>query len=191
MDKRLIFNNTNLSSNAVSQPIRMEEDTVGSKVPRSVMPKGSITHGGAIAAQPDIDLQKERDNRSICVRNLDYSITKEQLEQLFSTVGDVKTVTIPVDKAGKPKAYAYIELDSVESRERAVTSLTGSKLNDREITVEKKRTNKMGLAKKSNSGNAQLSKLLFTMAKTLSRGGYGGHRGGASRGGAPRGRGGR
>ena len=121
----------------------------------------------------------------MCVRNLDVTVNESQLKELFQTVGQVGMVTIPKDHDGQHKGYAYIELNSEESKNRAISSLNGQKIWGKEISVEPKRTNVAGYNKmKSNP----LMNMLGMFASMGMRGGR--WRGGFSRGrGASRGRG--
>ncbi|ELP91968.1 hypothetical protein EIN_364370 [Entamoeba invadens IP1] len=141
MGRRTKGNNKKSSKKVVPKQTHNEEDTVGSKVPPSVMPKESITKEGVIAPS-----KKEKKTILVCVSNLDKNVTKEQLEQLFMTVGKVLKVSIPTNKKGKPKSCALINLDSDEAVNRAVNSLNKTKLNDQEITVEKKTIDEMNIS---------------------------------------------
>ncbi|ELP91971.1 hypothetical protein EIN_365100 [Entamoeba invadens IP1] len=172
MDRRTKGNNEKISQKVVPKQTHNEEDTVGSKVPPSVMPKNSITKKGIF-----IPSQNQKKTILVCVSNLDQNVTKEQLKQLFMTVGKVLKISIPTNKKGKPKSCALIKLDSDEAVDRAVNSLNKTKLNDQKITVEKKMidvmnvsdlSNKLGLTKsltflkpseELDNLNAQLEKL--------------------------------
>ena len=97
------------------------------------------------------ELRMQKETREVCVRNLDVTVNESQLKELFQTVGQVGMVTIPKDHDGQHKGYAYIELNSEESKNRAISSLNGQKICGKEISVEPKRTNVAGYNKmKSN-----------------------------------------
>ncbi len=56
--------------------------------------------GGAVPSADDAD------DRSIFVKNVHFSATPEELKDHFSSCGEIKRVTIPVDKmTSKPKGY--------------------------------------------------------------------------------------
>ena len=58
----------------------------------------------------------EQDSRSIHVSQVDYSVTEEELRQLFEACGSVNRATILKDKfSGAPRGYAYIEFASADS----------------------------------------------------------------------------
>ena len=48
------------------------------------------------------------DRRSICVQNLNHSLTEKDLQELFESCGKIKRVTILKTKTRKSKGYAFI-----------------------------------------------------------------------------------
>lgn len=83
---------------------------------------------------------QEVDERSIYVGNVDYNITAKQLKDFFSDCGPINRVTIPSNKEGAPKGFAYIEFMEKEHVKVAL-SKENLLLNGREIIVKEKRTN--------------------------------------------------
>ncbi|TKY53511.1 Polyadenylate-binding protein 2 [Spatholobus suberectus] len=83
--------------------------------------------------------KEEIDSRSIYVGNVDYACTSEQLRQHFQTCGTVNRVTIPTNKHGQPKGFAYI--DAVCS----ALTLNESVLHGRKLKVCPKHTNIPGM----------------------------------------------
>ena len=71
----------------------------------------------------------------IYVGNLPYSVTGEQLSQLFSPFGEVVDTHVVTDKqTGRPKGFAFVEMDDAGAR-KAISQLNGTGLDDRTITV--------------------------------------------------------
>lgn len=69
------------------------------------------------------------DSKSIYINNLDYSITKEYLSNIFSAVGHIDRCTIQCDKnTGKSKGFAYIQFASEMSVPAAIENFDGKKL---------------------------------------------------------------
>lgn len=86
--------------------------------------------------------QQEADSRSIYVGNVDFKSTPEQLETFFSVAGVIERITILFDKyTGLPKGYAYVEFESVEAAQKAISELDGKEFRNRELRVTTKRTN--------------------------------------------------
>ena len=72
---------------------------------------------------------------SIYVGNLPYNTTEEQLLELFSTHGDVRSVKLIVDHAtGRPKGFAFVEMDKKHTR-HAIKQVNGNAFGGRTLRV--------------------------------------------------------
>merc|ERR1719231_252801 len=75
--------------------------------------------------------------RSLFFSNLHYSLTDEELLQMFDDLVGANIVTgikVPLDKTTKkPKGYAHIEFIDKESRDRAIQEIDGLEVFDRNI----------------------------------------------------------
>lgn len=90
-------------------------------------------------------------NNSLFVRNLSWSVTEQELQSLFESVGGVKDVSIPQDRAtGRPRGFAFVTMDSVESATQAIQQLNDTALGDRNIVVDYQDPNKSGGRKPNN-----------------------------------------
>jgi len=75
----------------------------------------------------------------IYVGNLSYSVTREQLSQLFAPFGEVAEVHVVTDRdTGRAKGFAFVEMDDAGAQ-KAISQLNGSVLDDRTITVNEAR----------------------------------------------------
>jgi cold-inducible RNA-binding protein len=71
----------------------------------------------------------------IYVGNLSYSVTREQLSQIFAQYGEVADVHVVTDRqTGRAKGFAFVEMDDAGAQ-KAINQLNGSGLDDRTITV--------------------------------------------------------
>ncbi|MCX5812623.1 MAG: RNA-binding protein [Proteobacteria bacterium] len=68
------------------------------------------------------------------VGNLSYSVTSEQLKELFSSCGEVKEVKII-----EGKGFGFIEMGTQIEAEKAKKDLGGTQFMGRSITVEEAR----------------------------------------------------
>ncbi len=73
-------------------------------------------------------------NSKLYVGNLKYSVTKEQLTELFSNYGDVKEVNII-----EGKGFGFVEMNEVSEAEKAKDELNGSVLEGRTLRVDEAR----------------------------------------------------
>jgi RNA recognition motif-containing protein len=73
---------------------------------------------------------------NIYVGNLDYKVTENDLESLFSKYGTVSSVKIISDKHnGRSKGFGFVEMENNDEAKEAVSGLNGSSLKSRDITV--------------------------------------------------------
>ena len=70
------------------------------------------------------------------VGNVDPAVTSEDLESHFTSIGEVASVTIPIDRETRlPRGFAFVEFRSREQAEKAVESLDGSRLAGRRLRL--------------------------------------------------------
>jgi len=65
------------------------------------------------------------------VGNLNYSVTNEQLEELFANHGTVKSVNII-----EGKGFGFVEMSSSEEANNAKDSLNNTEFNDRPLKID-------------------------------------------------------
>lgn len=68
------------------------------------------------------------------VGNLTYSVTNEQLKELFSNYGEVKEVNVIVGRG-----FGFVEMSSPSEAEKAKEALNGSDLEGRTLKVDEAR----------------------------------------------------
>lgn len=94
---------------------------------------------------------------SIFIVGFPKDTTPILLLELFSKYGTVENLNIVEDpKTGLSKGYAFIQMKSLKSAERAVVALNNSELRGRKLTVkigdkDKKKVTEVGKALKSRS----------------------------------------
>ena len=77
---------------------------------------------------------------SIYIGNLAYSVTQEDLTQIFEEYGKVKNVTLPTDReTGRVRGFAFVELDSPTGEDAAIEALDGAEWMGRDLRVSKAR----------------------------------------------------
>jgi len=74
--------------------------------------------------------------KKLFVGNLPNSITDHELEGLFQQHGSVQSAQVVVDRVtGRSKGFGFVEMDSDEHAQAAITALAGQELNGRPLTV--------------------------------------------------------
>jgi RNA recognition motif-containing protein len=70
------------------------------------------------------------------VGNLGYSVTSEQLEQLFAQHGTVDSATVIEDRmTGRSKGFGFVEMSTKEEAQAAMSALDGQDLDGRPLKV--------------------------------------------------------
>ena len=75
----------------------------------------------------------------IYVGNLSFTTTEHELEELFTTYGDVMSCAIPTDReSGRPRGFAFVEM-SEEDAAKAIEALDGKDFGGRLLRVNEAR----------------------------------------------------
>jgi len=70
------------------------------------------------------------------VGNLDFHTTRDQLESLFSEVGEIRDVFLPMDRAtARPRGFAFVEFATEEAAEQAIEKFNDYELGGRTLRV--------------------------------------------------------
>jgi cold-inducible RNA-binding protein len=78
--------------------------------------------------------------KKLYVGNLTYSVTQEQLRELFSQVGTPTEINLITDRdTGRPKGFGFIEMETEEQAQEAIRRFNGFSLEDRALTVNEAR----------------------------------------------------
>jgi cold-inducible RNA-binding protein len=74
--------------------------------------------------------------RRLFVGSLPWSISSEELRQLFATIGTVNDAVVISDKqTGRSKGYGFVEMEKDEEAKQAVAKFNGYELKGRTIVV--------------------------------------------------------
>lgn len=74
------------------------------------------------------------------VGGLAYSVTEQELEALFATIGAVTSVAIIKDRdSGQSKGFGFVEMADIKEGQNAIKELNGKDLSGRAIMVNEAR----------------------------------------------------
>lgn len=77
---------------------------------------------------------------NIYVGNLPYSMTEDDLRDMFAEYGEVKSVQIIADKfSGRSKGFGFVEMTDKAGGEAAIEALDGYEAGGRELRVNEAR----------------------------------------------------
>jgi cold-inducible RNA-binding protein len=78
--------------------------------------------------------------KNIFVGNLSFNTGEDELRQAFESYGQVDRVSIMTDRdTGRSRGFGFVEMNSSEDGEKAITALNGSQLGGRTINVNEAR----------------------------------------------------
>jgi len=70
------------------------------------------------------------------VGNLAYSVSNDDLQELFSQAGQVQSATVITDKfSGQSKGFGFVEMTTAEEATNAIKQFNDSELKGRNIKV--------------------------------------------------------
>src|SRR6185369_7134159 len=74
------------------------------------------------------------------VGNLPFTVTEQDLEEIFAQVGTVESSTIVTDRdTGRSRGFAFVEMETQEAADAAIQNFHGRELDGRSLTVNEAR----------------------------------------------------
>ena len=78
--------------------------------------------------------------KKLYVGNLSYDTTDSDLQNLFVAHGTVQSAQVIMDRdAGRSKGFGFVEMDTQDHAQAAITALNGQEVNGRTLTVNEAR----------------------------------------------------
>jgi RNA recognition motif-containing protein len=70
------------------------------------------------------------------VGNLSFSTSRESIEALFASAGQVREVAMPTDReTGQPRGFAFVTMGTAQEANNAIAQLNGAMLDGRALRV--------------------------------------------------------
>lgn len=89
--------------------------------------------------------------KRLFVGNLPYSITSQDLNEIFTRIGEVREIKLVTDaESGKSKGFAFVEMASAELGQKAIDQLNGKDLGGRSMSVTEAKPRPEGQPKPSH-----------------------------------------
>lgn len=86
-------------------------------------------------------------SKKLYVGNLSYNMTSSDLEQIFSAHGQIRSAEVIMDRStGRSKGFGFVEMESDQDANNAISALNGQQHDGRALTVNeaKPRENRGG-----------------------------------------------
>jgi cold-inducible RNA-binding protein len=78
--------------------------------------------------------------RKLYVGNLPYEVGETELQDLFGRSGSVESVTVMRDQmTGRARGFGFVEMSTDEEAQQAITTLNGTQVGGRNLTVNEAR----------------------------------------------------
>ena len=75
-------------------------------------------------------------NKKLYVGGLSYSVTDQQLQQLFAGLGTVETAKVVMDRyTDRSRGFGFVEMSTQDEAEKAIAALNGTQHEGRSLTV--------------------------------------------------------
>ena len=75
-------------------------------------------------------------SKKIYIGNLSFSSTEDELRTVFERHGRVESVNVITDRdSGRPRGFAFVEMDEASAADDAIRALDGSELGGRSLRV--------------------------------------------------------
>ena len=75
---------------------------------------------------------------SVYIGNLSYTVTSDELTQVFNQYGVVKRVQLPMDReTGQARGFAFVEMETDEQEDKAIEELNEAEWMGRDLRASK------------------------------------------------------
>jgi RNA recognition motif-containing protein len=84
-------------------------------------------------------------SKKIYIGNLPFSSTETDLQDLFGRHGTVESVNVIMDReTGRPRGFAFVEMENASAADDAIRALDGSELGGRNLRVNEAQDRNQG-----------------------------------------------
>ncbi len=75
-------------------------------------------------------------SKKLYVGNLAYTVGDAEINEMFAAFGGVNSATVIMDRdTGRSKGFGFVEMQSNDEADAAITALNGKDMNGRALTV--------------------------------------------------------
>jgi RNA recognition motif-containing protein len=78
--------------------------------------------------------------KKVYVANISFNATEQDIRDLFAEYGEIESVKMITDKyTGQSRGFAFVEMESENDSQKAISALNGSTFMGRTLTVAEAR----------------------------------------------------
>lgn len=80
----------------------------------------------------------EMETKKLYVKNLDWNLTEEKVQEYFAQFGEISSIKLPLDKFKRRRWFAFIEYVNEGDADRAIAEANGRSIDgtERQMSVE-------------------------------------------------------
>jgi len=121
-------------------------------------------------------------SKKLYVGNLGYGVTKNDLEQMFTSYGAVNSAQVITDRdTGSSKGFGFVEMASEQEAQAAISALNGKSMEGRNLIVNEARPQEPRTGGGGGGGGGRSGSGSRGPGGGGGRGGFGGGGGGGKR----------
>ena len=84
-------------------------------------------------------------SKKLYIGNLHFSVTEAELQAAFESHGRVESVNVITDReTGRPRGFAFVEMDDASAADAAIRALDGSDFGGRSLKVNEAKERQRG-----------------------------------------------
>ena len=72
---------------------------------------------------------------NIFIKNLDKDIDNKALYDTFAQFGNIVSAKVATDSQGQSKGYGFVQFDTAEAADGAISKVNGMLMNDKQVYV--------------------------------------------------------
>jgi RNA recognition motif-containing protein len=93
------------------------------------------------------------------VGGLSFSTSSERLREVFAAAGTVESATVVTDReTGRSRGFGFVEMQTEEGAQQAVSRLNGQEVDGRRIKVELAKASDRGEPRREGPGRGRTSR---------------------------------
>jgi RNA recognition motif-containing protein len=91
--------------------------------------------------------------KRLYVGNLSYSVSSDDLQELFATYGTVRSVEVLIDReTGRSRGFGFVEMENDAEAEAAIAALDGNDHQGRRLNVNESQPRTQGRGPRGGGG---------------------------------------
>jgi len=87
----------------------------------------------------------EQNKKKLFVASLSFRMRDDDLQEIFSSVGNVVNAKVVIDRDGRSRGYGFVEMETEDEADNAINKLNKTIHFNREIVVQAQKPKEQNL----------------------------------------------